>query len=171
MFSAPHNFIISSKVLINQDSWAWRKSQRALNILHVLYISFAIAAGGVVQRFPRSGVTKQPLEMPGDCLGGCAESLRRFVPADFWVFVLGLVLALRLRLPRTLGDRALLSCKGKRWTNPPAGYLGSGPDPAKWVLSVPGFYKVSIWRIIDKMIHFSQNGRIWNKKNVKKKIF
>jgi hypothetical protein len=44
---------------------------------------FCYCSWGVVQRFPRSGVTKQPLEMPGDRLGGCAESLRRFVPADF----------------------------------------------------------------------------------------
>ena len=28
------------------------------------------------------------------------------------------------------------------------GYLGSGPDPVEWVLSVPGFEKVSIWRMI-----------------------
>jgi len=37
---------------------------KPLSILHLLYTSFAIAAGGVVQRFP-PGVIKRPLEKPG----------------------------------------------------------------------------------------------------------
>ena len=40
--------------------------------------------------------------------------------------------------------------------------MGSGSDPEKWVLSVPDFSKVSIWRMIYQIIHFSQNGRIKN---------
>ncbi len=40
------------------------RKKKTLNILHLLYISFAIDVGGVVQRFP-PGVVNQPLEMPG----------------------------------------------------------------------------------------------------------
>jgi len=38
------------------------KGSQYIALLHLLYISFAIAAGGVLQHFPQ-GIIKQPLEM------------------------------------------------------------------------------------------------------------